>query len=187
MEAPPAPVSSTDEELVRRFQDGDPGAFEGVVVRWNPLVLQLAYRLTGDLEEARDVRQLALLRAHDALARFGGRSRLSTWLYRVVLNLCRDRQRRRARHDDAVRRAAPDDEGTAGSAAGESERRETAERVARAVRSLPPAEREVVVLRHYQGLAFAEIAEIQSAPVTTVQSRMARGLLLLRARLQDLS
>ena len=180
-------MSFTDEELVRRFQAGDPAAFEGVVVRWNPLVLELAYRMTGDLEEARDIRQLALLKTHNALERFGGRSRLSTWIYRVVLNLCRDRHRKSRRHDDAVLGSAPAAEAFEGSAAASNEARETAERVADAVRSLPDLEREVVVLRHYHDLSFGEIAEIQDAPVTTVQSRMARGLVALRAQLSDLS
>jgi RNA polymerase sigma-70 factor (ECF subfamily) len=180
-------MTLSDEELIRRFQSGEPGAFEGVVVRWNPLVLRLAYRLTGDLEVARDIRQIALLRTYDALASFGGRSRLSTWLYQVVLNLCRERRRRETRHDDALRRATPDEDRTVRAADGESETRETALRVAEAVRALPAPEREVVVLRHYQDLTFVEIAEIQNAPVSTVQSRMTRGLVLLRNRLKDLS
>jgi RNA polymerase sigma-70 factor (ECF subfamily) len=58
-----------------------------MVARWNEPILQLATRLTGDLEEARDVRQMALLKTYQGLARFEGRSRFSTWIYRVVLNL----------------------------------------------------------------------------------------------------
>ena len=64
--------------------------------------------------------------------------------------------------------------------------RETAERVAEAVLSLPPKAREVVVLRHYHDLAFPAIAEIVGAPVTTIKSRMTKGLKLLHTRLADL-
>lgn len=196
-----------DEELVRRSRSGDTGAFEAMVARWNEPILALASRLTGDLEEAQDVRQMALLKVYQGLTRFEGRSRFSTWLYRLVVNLCRDRARQR----DAGRRAfagavherfgheqrgpVPDHDG--GGAAREgfaleetglhvAHERELARLVARAVLTLPAAEREVVVLRHYHDLPFPAIAEILGDPVTTVKSRMSRGLSQLRTRLAHL-
>lgn len=175
----------SDEDLVRRFQSGDERAFEELVTRWNPPVLQLAFRMLGDLDGARDVRQMAWIQIYRGLQRFEGRARFSTWVYRIVLNLCHDRRRRhdrrgkaeelfRSRRDGAVSPRTP---------AEENVERELARRVARAVVSLPPREREVVVLRQYHDLPFPAIAEILDAPVTTVKSRMARGLELLRTRL----
>jgi RNA polymerase sigma-70 factor (ECF subfamily) len=177
-----------DEELVLRIQGGDEAAFEAMVARWNEPILQLATRLTGDLEEAKDVRQMALLKTYQGIARFEGRSRFSTWIYRVVLNLCRDRKRGeavRVRVEDSVREKEGDYllEETGFHVARD---RELAQIVARAVLELPASEREVVVLRHYHDLAFPAIAEILGSPVTTVKSRMSRGLSLLRTRLAAL-
>src|SRR5688572_33497740 len=86
-------MESSDEDLVLRFQGGDASAFEAMVERWNEPILQLATRLTGDLEEAKDVRQMALIKTYQNLKGFEGRARLSTWIWRVVINLCRDRKR----------------------------------------------------------------------------------------------
>jgi len=179
--------SIPDEELIRRFRAGDASAFEGVVARWEPEILRLAFRLTGDLDEARDVMQTTLMRTHATLAGFQGDARFSTWLYRVVVNVYRDRRRGAAADEHARRGAArvrPGADATTPERA--AVQRETVELVARAVLTLPSDEREVVVLRHYGDLPFPEIARVLDAPATTVKSRMARGLLRLRARLKEL-
>jgi RNA polymerase sigma factor (sigma-70 family) len=67
-----------------------------MVARWNEPILALASRLTGDHEEAQDLRQMALLKLYQGIEDFEGRSRFSTWIYRMVLNLSRDRARARA-------------------------------------------------------------------------------------------
>ena len=105
------PMEPSDEDLVRRFQGGDETAFEAMVTRWNAPLLQLATRLTGDLEEAKDVRQMALLKTYQGLERFEGRARFSTWIYRVVLNLCRDRKRSAALRERVVAGAVRAGEG----------------------------------------------------------------------------
>ena len=182
-------MEPSDEDLVLRFQSGDGTAFEAMVERWNEPILQLATRLTGDLEEAKDVRQMALLKTYQGLDRFEGRARFSTWIYRVVLNLCRDRKRGAAVRERTLAASVREREGdyvleeTGFHVARD---REVAHIVARAVLELPASEREVVVLRHYHDLGFPAIAEILGSPVTTVKSRMTRGLELLRARLATL-
>jgi RNA polymerase sigma-70 factor (ECF subfamily) len=149
--------------------------------------VNLAYRLTGEIEEARDIRQIAFTKAYRALPSFNGRACFSTWMYRIVVNLTRDRSRSRRAGEAALRaredrrraeRAARPDELTAD--------REAARTVAEAVALLPPGEREVVILRHYHGRTFAEIAEIVGAPTSTVKSRMERALRALRPRLRGL-
>jgi RNA polymerase sigma-70 factor (ECF subfamily) len=182
-------MEPSDEDLVHRFQGGDASAFEAMVVRWNEPILELATRLVGDLEEAKDVRQMALLKTYQGLQGFEGRARFSTWIYRVVLNLCRDKKRSVGARERAFEGAVREREGdyvleeTGFHLARD---REVAGIVAKAVLSLPAPEREVVVLRHYHELAFPAIAEILGAPVTTVKSRMTRGLELLRTRLATL-
>jgi RNA polymerase sigma-70 factor (ECF subfamily) len=183
-------MEPSDEELVLRFQRGDEDAFEAMVARWNEPILQLATRLTGDPEEAKDVRQMTLLKTYQGLSRFEGRARFSTWLYRVVLNLCRDRQRShdaRTRLTESSAEARDDGDYVLEETGFHVARdREVASVVAQAVLALPTAEREVLVLRHYHDLPFPAIAEVLGAPVTTVKSRMTRGLTLLRTRLAAL-
>ena len=184
------PMQTSDEELARRFRDGDERAFEELVSRWHEPLLHLAYRLTGDLDAARDLRQMALLQLYRRLGSFRQEARLSTWLYRVVLNLARDRHRVRAADERArsgVRsQARINGQRVEPPAEHEVLRQEVVERVSRAVLSLPPREREVLVLRQYHELSFPAIAEVLDAPVTTVKSRMTRGMQHLRSRLREL-
>lgn len=182
-----------EEELPSLHAQGDGRAFEALVRRHGGAMLRLAYRLTGDLEAARDVRQSALVSAHHALAAFDGRARLSTWLHRLVVNASRDEGRRARARGDAQARAVRDT-GSRGNGRAEdrasparlAEAAEASRRVARAVAALPEREREVVVLRHYGELPFTEVAAVVGAPVTTVKSRMARGMARLRTLLKDL-
>ena len=181
-------MPTPDEELVRRFGDGDESAFEELVGRFGDGLLALGLRLLGNREEALEIRQMAFVTTYRKAGTFEGRARFSTWLHRVALNLCRDRLRERAR---AAGRTATETPGELESEAPAPEivaaRGERARSVAAAVLALPPDEREVVVLRHYHDLSFPAIAEILGAPVTTVKSRMTRGLERLRPRLAQFS
>ena len=176
-----------DESTLAGLRARDPGAIEVLVERAGPILLRLAHRLTGDLDTARDLRQLALLRAVEGASGFEGRARFSTWLHRLMVNLCRDHVRRtdaRAKALDlAVRRNSR-------SAVHEpadrpAERGEAAARVAEALGALPSDEREAIVLRHYHDLPFPEVAAVLGAPVTTVKSRVARGMRRLEILLAE--
>jgi RNA polymerase sigma-70 factor (ECF subfamily) len=182
------PTMPADEELVRRFRAGDEQAFDLLVARWSAPIFRLACRLTGERDAADDVRQMALLQLYRGLNGFEERARLSTWLQRVVVNLCTDRRRAAAlgqRSTDTLEAEAwvAPDAPTPGESCANGE---LAALVARAVLALPVAERVVVVLRHYHDLPFPEIAAIVGAPVSTVKSRMAKGLRSLRVRLPEL-
>ena len=177
-------MSEIDEARnVSRAAGGDQAAFEQLIARWQDEALNLAYRLTGSLEDARDIRQAAFIRAYQGLADFDGRSRFSTWLLRIVVNLCRDHQRcqlsARRRQQTATAAIETDHLGPQRRA----QQSELGILVAEAVGGLPPSEREVLVLRHYHGLACAEVARILGVPVTTARSRLARALDRLRERL----
>ncbi|MEM9379039.1 MAG: sigma-70 family RNA polymerase sigma factor [Planctomycetota bacterium] len=175
-----------DPRLLERLRAGERGAFDDLARRAGPELLRLARRLLDDDDAARDVRQEVLVRAVRSLDRIESTAMLGPWLVRVTVNACRDERRRDAARGAAHERSrdqrpapAPEDP------ARQLERADDAERVALAVRSLPPLEREVVVLRHYHDLSFAEIADVQGAPPTTVRSRMARGLERLAERLRE--
>ena len=89
-----------DEQLARQAQGGDPEAFRQLVHQHSHALFRLAYRLTGNAATAEDVVQETFLKAHRHLARFDGRARFSTWLYRIAVNTASDHRRSRSRQED---------------------------------------------------------------------------------------
>jgi RNA polymerase sigma-70 factor (ECF subfamily) len=181
-------MSRTDEELVASSLAGDRSAFDLLVLRWDRKIQGAIYRLIGSEEEARDLCQEAFLKAYRGLGAFKGEARFSSWLYQIALNLCRDRMRRR-RGRTLVSLDALDAEGLPSVLREEATAHELVEakdlqrRVKAAVLALPDEQREVIVLKEYEGLTFQEIADVLALPVSTVKTRLYRGLDKLRERL----
>src|SRR5678809_347736 len=179
----------SDEELVEEFQRGDPYAFDVLVGRWDRKIQGAIYRIMGPEEDARDLCQETLLKAYRALGTFKKEARFSSWLYQIALNVCRDRLRRRKSRPQVSLDELMDAGEIAPFSKGPSsldliEARDLSRVVAAAVDSLPQEQREVVVLKEYQGLTFLEIAEALDIPISTVKTRLYRGLSLLRQRLE---
>ena len=176
-----ATSEASDEDLLVRYASGDPVAARALVARLSPRVFAVARRMLGSEAEAEEVAQDALVRlwriAPDWRA---GEARVSTWLYRVTGNLCTDRLRRR-------RDVPLDPEADyADDAPPVEQRLQDADRAAareRALASLPERQRQVVVLRHLEGLSTPEIAEILGLTVEAVESLTARGKRGLKAQL----
>lgn len=176
------PFSLTDEQAMWRVQTADDhAAFARLVERWEGPIQRLCARMTGDLHRAEDLAQEAFTRVFSRRRDFEPSSRFSTWLWRIALNLCHDELRRRQRRPEWSLDAAGDSEAPGGadsvpdaapSPAELTERLEQAELVRRALLRLPETHRTVVVLRHYEGLKFAEIAEVLGIPEGTVKSRL---------------
>jgi len=181
-------MSRTDEELVASSLAGDRSAFDLLVLRWDRKIQGAIYRLIGSEEEARDLCQEAFLKAYRGLGAFKGEARFSSWLYQIALNLCRDRMRRR-RGRTLVSLDALEADGQAPLLRQEAdahdlvEARDLQERVKAAVLALAEEQREVIVLKEYEGLTFQEIADVLDLPVSTVKTRLYRGLDRLRERL----
>jgi RNA polymerase sigma-70 factor, ECF subfamily len=178
----------TDEELVVAFQSGDIPAFDQLVRRWDRKIQGVIYRIVGNHDEARDVSQEAFLKAYRALGTFKQEARFSSWLYQIAINATRDRLRRRRRRTDlslddveerevSLRDAGP-------SALDLIESSDLSRVVAAAMAALPEEQREVVILKEYEGLTFPEIAETLDVPLSTVKTRLYRGLGQLRVRLE---
>jgi RNA polymerase sigma-70 factor (ECF subfamily) len=179
----------TDEELVARSIGGDSESFNELVLRWERPIYALAYRTIGREEDARDVCQETFLRAFRALPGFRGQAKLSSWLYRIALNLCRDWIRRERR---APIVQPPEDvdvmELAAASEPSESiedlvARKDLSRAVERAMALLPDEQRTAIVLKEYHGLTFQEIAELLGCPLSTVKTRLYQGLTVLRREL----
>jgi len=144
--------------------------------------------IVGSDEEARDLCQEAFLKAYKNLRSFKQEARFSSWLYQIALNLCRDRMRRR-RGKTMVSLDELEEGGAAMTVAGPTaldllQERDTSRLVARAIEALPDEQREIIILKEYQGLTFLEIAQVLDVPISTVKTRLYRGLDQLRSRLE---
>ncbi|MGX0877129.1 RNA polymerase sigma factor (sigma-70 family) [Roseovarius sp. MBR-154] len=172
-----------DEALLVLFANGDGAAARMLTLRLTPRVMAHAWRLLGNRAEAEDVAQEAMLRlwkqAHDWRQ---GEAKVTTWLYRVVANLCIDRQRR-ARGGSVALDAIPEPADSRASAAEELQERARAEALQTALNDLPERQRQAVVLRHIEGLANPEIARIMEISVEAVESLTSRGKRALSAAL----
>lgn len=182
-------MTPTDEDLVVAFQSGDIPAFDQLVRRWDRKIQGVIYRIVGNHDEARDLSQEAFLKAYRALGTFKQEARFSSWLYQIAINATRDRLRRRRRRtdlslDDVEERAENALRAAGPSALDLIESNDLSRVVAAAMAALPEEQREVVILKEYEGLTFPEIAETLDVPLSTVKTRLYRGLGQLRVRLE---
>jgi RNA polymerase sigma-70 factor (ECF subfamily) len=181
-------MGRTDEELVEACLGGEASAFDVLVGRWEKKIKGAIYRFVGSEDEAKDLCQEAFLKAYRSLGSFKQEARFSSWLYQIALNLCRDRSRRR-RGRTMVSLDEMQDGGLAMPERGPSaldllHESDVSRMVAQAVSSLADEQREVIVLKEYQGLTFLEIAQVLDLPISTVKTRLYRGLEQLRSRLE---
>ena len=169
----PAATQTSDEALLLLYGNGDPLAARELTARLAPRALRLAQRLLGEAAEAEDVTQEAMLRLWKQAAEWRrGEAQPSTWLYRVVTNLCTDRLRRRRGVALDTVDEPPDDSPGAEARMIAADR---AEALQQALMVLPARQRQAVVLRHIEGLANPEIAQILDIGVEAVESLVARG------------
>ncbi len=182
------PGDLSDDEAIRRSQDGDAAAYRILVERYQGRAYRLALRVLRDDEAARDACQEAFLKAYLNLKRFEGRSSFYTWLYRLVMNLCLDLKRRDRsnRYVDVPEpadleriagseRASTVNEGWRSHTEGPESalaRQELRAAMGRAIDQLPSSARETLVLREVEGLSYAEIAQVLEIPKGTVMSRL---------------
>ena len=182
-------MGRSDEELVQACQAGESSAFDILVARWEDKIRGAAYRLLGSQEEAQDAAQEAFLKAYRGLPAFKQEARFSSWLYQIVLNLCRDRLRRRKGRTmvslEALEELGPVIAGREPAALDLVQQLDLRRAVRRAIGELSEEQREVVILKEYQGLTFLEIAQALDLPVSTVKTRLYRGLGQLRLHLED--
>jgi RNA polymerase sigma-70 factor (ECF subfamily) len=166
----------SDDRLVSRFLLGDGSAFDELVLRHRLTVYRLAYRLLRNHEDADDVSQEAFLRAYRALPGFRGDATFRTWITRIVINLALS-----ARHARAA--ALPIEETPAPKADPTGPDVALKRAIRRAVGGLPPRQRQVLVLKIYEGMKFSEISQAAGMSIGTAKATFFQAVRNLRSRL----
>lgn len=170
-----------DHELVRAVLDGDATAYRGLVERYQGRIYSVCYGMVRNREDARDLAQEAFVKAFKNLSRFRFGASFYTWLCRIAMNVSIDHLRRQK-----VRRADEYDDGIASrDSAGvislthhknnpgkDLERKRLHAKILEAMEELPDEQKQVIVLREIEGLAYKEIAEVMGIPEGTVMSRL---------------
>ncbi|WP_232367806.1 RNA polymerase sigma factor [Tritonibacter horizontis] len=165
----------SDEALLICFANGDTSVAGELTQRLGPRVLGVAMRVLGNRAEAEDVTQEAMIRLWKIAPDWRqGEAQVSTWLYRVTMNLCID-VKRRARGGHLDLDAVPEPADPAASAAESLQNRARSDALQAALMTLPERQRQAVVLRHIEELTNPEIAGIMEIGVEAVESLTARG------------
>ena len=179
---------STEEILIAKSKQGDLAAYGQLVERYQNRVYNLALKLIGSSEDAKDTVQEIFIKAYRALPGFQGEAGFSTWLYRVASNKCLDflRKKNRERKHNYSFEEGDFSQEAVNSQYGPEEAfllKEKQERLKKAVTELPETYRLVLVLHHYQGFSYREVAGITGLPEKTVATRLHRAKKLLREKL----
>jgi len=186
----------SDEILVKKSQKRDYPSFEKLVKRYEKKIYNLAYRIMGNREDASDVLQETFLQAFKKLAGFKGKAKFSTWLYRIAVNICLMRKRKRkkmeivsldvpilTKKEDEIKRELRDD--WSESPLATLENKEVKKTLSEAIDLLPEEYRTVFLLRGLNGLSNEEVANVLKISLPAVKSRLHRARLLLRDRLSQ--
>jgi RNA polymerase sigma-70 factor, ECF subfamily len=189
-EGTPGLADADERVLIERCRAGDVAAFEPLVEKYRQRVWRLAFQVLRDREEAWDCAQDAFVRAFQSLASFRGQSAFYTWLFRIAMNVATDRLRARGAQARAFgtqpvpaeewERTAPDPGARPDQAALGAERRL---RIRRALDTLPPNARTIIMLSDVEGLSYREIADVLNCPIGTVMSRLHNARKRLRSAL----
>jgi RNA polymerase sigma-70 factor (ECF subfamily) len=183
----------TDETAIARSRAGDTDAFRVLVERHSRSVFHLAFRMTGNEQDAEDVVQETLLRAYRKLEMFDERASFRTWLYRIAVNCSLDLVRMRKRRSeqsgspdpesDDPMQALPALDPTPDRVAMSEQARH---RIAESIAELTAAERTAFVLRHYEGMCIDDISRVLGCRPGAVRHRVFRAVQKLRRALEPL-
>ena len=167
---------------MRRVAQGDGRAFTDLVEAYGPKLLAVARRLLGSRADAEDAVQRSLLQIYQGARSYEPRWAVSTWLYRILTNVCVDELRRRGVRAAHAGSAAETPAAPAFEAPGDAGRRIDVER---ALARVPREARVLLALHYVNGLGNAELARIRGISINTVKSQLARGKSILRAALAE--
>ena len=173
----------TDQELVKRVQNGDKKAFDLLVLKYQQKIINLVSRFVRNQSDAQDVTQEAFLKAYRALPKFRGDSAFYTWIYRIAVNTAKNYLAVQARRPSGIDMDIAEIEQIQGDSALKDNatpeslalRDEIQATVAAAIDDLPEDLKAAITLRELEGLSYEEIAEVMECPIGTVRSRIFRA------------
>ena len=182
-------TDNREQELLRRCANGDVSAFEPVVLTYRDTAYRYAYSLMHNHHDALDLSQEAFARAFRAIASFDTSRPFQPWFLRVLRNLCLNEIDRRRRRPTPVTTTGDGVEmltlvAGPGDPRQEAVKQDDSRRLQAAINRLSPDHREIITLRHFEDLAYQQIAEVLDIPIGTVMSRLHYARQALRKRLE---
>ncbi len=171
-----------DFDVIQRVLAGETAAFDVLVRQYQQEIYRLTYRMTRNVEDARDLAQEAFVQAYRSLGTFRGQSRFSTWLYRIVMNLCLTHLKSVARQDPAQVDGNLADQRADSLMALLMDERGRA--LAKAIAALPSQQKATLTLRVHQGLSHKEIAEVLDCSEGTAKANYFHAVRALQRGLQ---
>jgi RNA polymerase sigma-70 factor (ECF subfamily) len=193
-----SPMTEADElSLIVRAQEGDRFAFDALIRLYDQSVLRMALQVVGSPEEARDLYQEAFLKVYRSIRHFRQEAKFSTWLYRVVMNVCLDHLRRQKTRKEVAAPQAEDGEPEFFQTVADdrptldperaTHSKEIGRRIQEALDRLNPRERMIFELKHYQGLKLRAIGQMCNTSEQTAKNCLFRATQKLRVELGDLA
>jgi RNA polymerase sigma-70 factor, ECF subfamily len=179
-----APITE-EYAVIKKCLAGDTERYSVLVDRYKDMAYNIAFRMSGDADVAKDMAQDSFISAYNALGDFKFNSKFSSWLYRIVVNKCRD-------HFKAGRETVPVDDicdyiaGQDPTPEQAAACRQTGDVVQQALNRLPTDYREVIILKHIEGLDYQEIADALGVSVSALKVRAHRGREMLRKLLEGM-
>lgn len=183
----------TDEEIIKRMKRGDRNAFNELVKGYESKVVNAAFGMLSNREDAYDAAQEVFIRIYKSIGAFKGQSSLTTWIYRITVNICNDALRKRQRTAQTISiNGEGDDENpvmelqdTSPTPEEAAESNEAQKAVREAIGGLSEEYRQIITLCDLQGLSYDEAAQILQCPTGTVKSRLNRARNSLRKKLLE--
>lgn len=176
----------TDGDLITHAIGGRSHGFEELVRRYQRPITSYVFRMIGDYEASLDVTQEVFIKVYNSLSKYSAEYKFSTWLYRIAHNAAVDHLRRSPTGNQSLEAQNPDGsyqlqiESKAPSPEQDHQRREWQTEIEAAVKCLPPAYRDLILLRHSKDLSYDEIAEVTGLPLGTVKNRLFRAREMMR-------
>lgn len=182
----------TDGAYVAKARDGDADAFRLLVERHSRRLFHVAFRMTGNEQDAEDVVQESFLRAYRRLNQFDERASFGTWLYRIAANCSIDLMRSKGQRDKQTVEEELEDPVLSLRASGPSPERsalsaEVRDKVAEAMNELSPVERAAFVLRHFEGMRMEEVGRAMGCQTNAAKHSVFRAVQKLRRALEPLA
>ena len=186
-------LTDIEKKLIMKCKKGDIGSFEKLIANYQKTAFNIAYRMMGNEEDAKDMSQEGLIKVYKSIKNFRLESEFSTWLYRIVMNVCKDELRKRKMKVISIDQGKETEDGVLKSEIRDNAlnpeevltKKEDISEIQTALMKLSDTHREVVILRDVKCFSYDEIAEMTELTKGTVKSRINRGRKELKEILLD--